>query len=86
MLSLVPPARDHEVIYLNAGDSAYPIGLNVLSATLPAQRPLVASGVISVLRRQFGEFWGPRTDFLLRNALLVTFRKQTNQQEKNVIQ
>jgi hypothetical protein len=71
VLSLVPAARADEVLYFNPADTDFPVGFNLLAASAPADRPLVASGVISAFRRLFQEYWGPRLEYILRNALLV---------------
>src|SRR5207249_4350265 len=34
-------------------------------------RPLVASGLISVFKKMWAESWGPRMEYILRNALLT---------------
>ena len=38
---------------------------------LPDHRYLVASGMISVLKKVWADFWGPRLEHILRNALLT---------------
>jgi len=71
VLSLVPEHRQDEVLYFNAADTEYPVGFNLLASTVPERRPLVASGVISVFKKLYGESWGPRLEHFLRNAVLV---------------
>jgi hypothetical protein len=71
VLALVPPERAGEVLYFNPADTDYPVGFNLLAATSPSERTLVASGVISAFRRLFQEYWGPRLEYIFRNALLV---------------
>jgi hypothetical protein len=71
LLTLVPPERDQQVLYFNPADTAYPVGFNLLGATLPAERPLVASGVIAVFKKLHQEFWGPRLEHILRQAVLT---------------
>jgi len=42
-----------------------------LACPQPAQRPLVASGVVSAFKKLYGDSWGPRLEHILRNALLA---------------
>jgi hypothetical protein len=71
ILALVPPERHRVVLYFNPADSEFPVGFNLLAAATPAQRPLVASGVIGVFKKLYGESWGPRLEYLFRNAVLA---------------
>ncbi|MFN3650389.1 MAG: type IV secretory system conjugative DNA transfer family protein [Armatimonadota bacterium] len=71
VLSLIPPSRAGELLYFNAADSDYPVGFNLLAASTPASRPLVASGVVGVFKKLYGESWGPRLEHFLRNAVLA---------------
>jgi len=45
--------------------------LNIIEAVEPDQRHLIASGLVSVFRRYWAAFWGPRTEYLVRNAVLA---------------
>ena len=44
---------------------------NPLESGQPALKPLVASGLISVFKKIWAESWGPRMEYILRNALLA---------------
>ena len=44
---------------------------NVLDCKIPAERPLVASGIVSAFKKLYGDSWGPRLEHILRNALLT---------------
>lgn len=70
VLSLVPATRARDVLYFNAADTDHPIAFNLLSSRTPAERPLVASGVVGVFKKLYGESWGPRLEYILRNAIL----------------
>lgn len=48
-----------------------PIGYNPLRVSEPARRYLVAAGIISAFRKVWGDFWGPRMEHILRQALLT---------------
>lgn len=71
VLSLVPPERFSDVLYFNAADTDYPIGFNLLSTRTAAERPLVGSSLVGVFKKLYGESWGPRLEYFLRNAVLT---------------
>lgn len=71
VLRLVPAATQPDVIYFNAPDTAHPLAFNPLDPTREIFRPLVVSGLISIFKKLWAEFWGPRTEYILRNALLA---------------
>jgi hypothetical protein len=71
VLSLVPPERFHDVIYFDPADREFPIGFNPLLMSSPKDRLLLGSHLISVLKKLNQEFWGPRLEHILRNALLA---------------
>ena len=57
--------------YWDAADPASPYGYNPLTHVSAAHRPLVASGLLETLKRQWHEAWGVRMEHLLRYALLA---------------
>ena len=71
VLHIVPRHRLADVIYFNAGDIEYPVPFNVLESVTPDQRHLVASTLVSILKRFWADFWGPRTEYLVRNSVLA---------------
>ncbi len=72
VLRLIPRTRKEDVIYINPSDTAYQPGFNVFEGiSTPEGRHLVASGLISVFKKLWHEFWGPRTEHILRNAVLA---------------
>ena len=58
-------------ILWDAADPTSRLGYNPLTRTSPGLRPLVASGLIESLRKQWAEAWGARMEHLLRHALLA---------------
>jgi len=70
ILNFVPEKRIDETIYFNPADTEYPIAFNPLQKVHKSYRHLVASGLISVFKKIWHEFWGPRTEHILRNAIL----------------
>jgi hypothetical protein len=71
ILVSIPERRIKDVIYLNPADLDYPLAFNPLENVAPDGRYLVASGMISVLKKVWAEFWGPRLEHILRHALLT---------------
>jgi len=71
VLKFIPQHRVKDVIYLNPGDLEYPVPLNFLEKVEPAYRHRIVSGLISVFKKIWHEFWGPRLEHLLRFALFT---------------
>src|SRR2546426_527665 len=71
VLRLMPEERQRDLIYVNVPDTAHLLAFNPLEASQAGFRPLVASGLISVFKKIWAEFWGPRMEYVLRNTLLA---------------
>lgn len=71
ILNYIPSERINDVIYFNPADTDFPIAFNVLEAVDEKDKHLIASGLISVFKKQFAESWGPRLEYILRNAILA---------------
>jgi type IV secretory pathway TraG/TraD family ATPase VirD4 len=69
LLKHIPKDRINDVIYFNPGDLEYPIAFNPLEKVHPDFHHLIVSGLISVFRKIWSEFWGPRLEHILRHAL-----------------
>ncbi|MGA9450688.1 MAG: hypothetical protein WBW41_05000, partial [Verrucomicrobiia bacterium] len=65
LLHFIPSHRIEDVVYFNPSDMEYPIGFNLLGATPPDNRHLVASGVVNVFKSTWPDFWGPRMEYIL---------------------
>ncbi|HWT40444.1 MAG TPA: type IV secretion system DNA-binding domain-containing protein [Dongiaceae bacterium] len=70
-MRFVPGSRMKDVVYFNPADTAYPVGFNPLEVTNPEQKSNISSEVIGVLKRMFGESWGPRLEYILRYTILA---------------
>lgn len=70
-LRFIPGSRINDVVYFNPADTAYPLGFNPLEVTDPAHKTNISSEVIGVLKRMFGESWGPRLEYILRYTILA---------------
>jgi len=71
MLEWIPNSRINDVIYFNPADIDFPISFNVLEKVDPHYRHLVASGLIGVFKKLWADSWGPRLEYILRNAILA---------------
>jgi len=71
MLDFVPSQRINDVIYFNPADLDYPIAFNAIERVDPEHRHLVASGLVGVFKKIWAETWGPRLEYVLRNAILA---------------
>jgi hypothetical protein len=67
LLARIPAGRENEVDLLDPLDAAPP-GLNVLDSP---DRDLGVDQLVGIFRRVFERYWGPRTDDILRAALLT---------------
>lgn len=70
-LRSVPSSRINDVIYFNPSDIDNPLALNVMEKVGPEYRHLVASGLVGVFKKIWADSWGPRLEYLLRNAILA---------------
>ena len=70
-MRFIPGSRMDDVIYFNPADTTYPVGFNPLEVTNPDQKNNISSEVIGVLKRMFGDSWGPRLEYILRYTILA---------------
>lgn len=70
-LKAVPAERIKDVIYFNPADTEFPIAMNVMEQVDSSYRPLIASGLVGVFKKIWADSWGPRLEYLLRNAILA---------------
>ncbi len=70
-MRFIPGSRLQDVVYFNPADTQYPLGFNPLEVTNPSQKTNISSEVIGVLKRMFGESWGPRLEYILRYTILA---------------
>ncbi len=71
LIKAIPPERINDVIYFNPADQQFPIAFNVLEQVGADQRSLVASGLVGVFKKIWADSWGPRLEYILRNAILA---------------
>ncbi len=70
-MKFIPGSRIDDVVYFNPADTAHPLGFNPLEVTDENQKTNISSEVIGVLKRMFGESWGPRLEYILRYTILA---------------
>ena len=70
-MRFIPGSRINDVVYFNPADTAFPLGFNPLEVTNPNQKSNISSEVIGVLKRMFGDSWGPRLEYILRYTILA---------------
>lgn len=76
LLDYIPPNRIDDVIYFNPTDVENPVGFNMLELKDKSQRDLIADGVVEVFKKQFGESWGPRLQYILTNTIATALEAQ----------
>ncbi len=76
ILDHIPPNRIDDVVYFNPTDVDHPIGFNLLELRDKSQRDLIADGVVEVFKKQFGDSWGPRLQYILTNTVATALEAQ----------
>lgn len=70
-MHFIPPHRIDDVVYFNPADTAYPLGFNPMEVYDPNMKNNISSEIIGVLKRMFGDSWGPRLEYILRYTILA---------------
>lgn len=71
IIEFIPSERIKDVVYFNPSDINFPIAFNIVEQVEPHLRHLVASGLIGVFQKLWADSWGPRLEYILRNAILA---------------
>lgn len=71
ILDYIPKRRINDVVYLEPFDSERPFNLNILEVHNQEQKHLVASGIVGIFKKLYGDSWGPRLEYILRNVILT---------------
>jgi type IV secretory pathway TraG/TraD family ATPase VirD4 len=69
LLDFIPRRRTEDIVYFNPADLEHPIGFNLLGQVSLDKRHLVASGIVSVFKSIWSDFWGPRLEYILYAAV-----------------
>ncbi len=70
-LDFIPPSRINDVVYFNPADVENPVALNILEKVDENLQHIVASGLLGVFKKLWADSWGPRLEYVLRNAILA---------------
>jgi|GEM_PF-5805520 len=71
IIDFIPNHRANDVIYFNPADLEWPVAFNVLENVDPSHQHLVASGLLGIFKKIWADSWGPRLEYVLRNAILA---------------
>jgi hypothetical protein len=71
LLERIPESRKDDVILLDPADDERPVGLNPLAGGEGIATEVVVENLVGTFRRLYSSNWGPRTDDILRAALLT---------------
>jgi len=71
LLNYIPSRRINDVIYFDPSDPERTVQINLFEGKNVVHRELIASGIISIFQKLYGYSWGPRLEYILRNALLT---------------
>ncbi len=71
VVQFIPPERINDTIYFNPYDVDFPIAFNVMEQVDRTNQALVASGLVGVFKKLWADSWGPRLEYILRNAILA---------------
>jgi hypothetical protein len=71
VLKYIPKHRIKDVVYFNPSDTHYPLAFNPLECPDPNFKETIASGFVSIFKKQFGYSWGPRLEYVLRYSILA---------------
>ncbi len=75
ILHQIPKSRSNDVVLFDLTDVEYPIGFNILENTHHQFPSLIASSLVWVFKKIFGYSWGPRLEYVLRNATLTLLER-----------
>jgi len=75
LLERIPIAEAGRVVLIDPTFRDQPVGLNVLECPDPDERELVCDAIVTIFKKTYERFWGPRTDDILRAAILTLLRK-----------
>ncbi len=76
LLNYIPAHRINDTIYFDPSDPERTVRLNLFEGNNVVHRELIASGIVSVFRKLYAYSWGPRLEYILRNALLTLLKTE----------
>ena len=78
LLERIPRQRRDEVVLVDLANQAYPVGLNVLDATLGRDRDKTIANLIAIFAHTWANSWGPRTENVLETCLKTLAEANAN--------
>jgi hypothetical protein len=75
LLQRIPGSLARRVVLIDPAERDYPIGINVLDCPDPDLREVVCDSVVTIFRKNYERFWGPRTDDVMRAAVLTLLHR-----------
>lgn len=70
LLNYIPSYRVNDIVYLDPSDKERAFSFNPLEVQNQDQKELVVSGIVSIFHKLYAHTWGPRLEYILRNAIL----------------
>jgi len=74
LLERLPADASDRLVLLDPSARERPVGLNVLECADPELREVVCDQIVAIFKKTYDRYWGPRTDDVLRCALLTLLR------------
>ncbi|MGI0131115.1 MAG: type IV secretory system conjugative DNA transfer family protein, partial [Thermoplasmata archaeon] len=71
LLERIAPQHWDRVVLIDPSQRDRPVGLNVLECADPDLHEVACDQLITIFRKSYERFWGPRTDDILRAAVLT---------------
>lgn len=71
VLACIPDHRIDDVIVFDPSDREFPVAFNLLENVDDDFKSIVASGFVGILKKIFGDSWGPRLEHILRNTVFA---------------
>lgn len=71
ILDYIPSHRLNDVVYLDPSDVDHPFFINILEIKSDSiiHKNLVVSGIVAIFNKLYAYSWGPRLEYILRNAV-----------------
>jgi len=69
LLERLPRSRERDLVLFDPAETGRPLGLNLLELGAADEPDLVCDQLVAIFRGIYSQFWGPRTDDILRAAI-----------------
>ncbi len=76
ILDAIPRRRINDVCYLDAGETAYPVGFNPATRIAPERRALAAAGIVAAFKHLWSDSWGPRLEHFLFHGIAALISRE----------